>query len=200
MSGEVKDQQSDTSSSANGGSSGSTSGQTEGKTFSQTELDQIVKDRLDRERKKYADYKDLQTKAAEYEKLQAEKLTEAEKQAKRLSELEKTIADKEAAIAARDLKDKKRTALEAAGLRLPEGTTLSDLLDMMPGSNEDEIAAAVSKFQKMFPASKGLGTGTQTGGQTKPTDIDEQIAAAEKAGNWTLATALKLKKQREIFK
>ena len=37
------------------------------RTFTQTELDAIVRDRLKREREKYADYADLQTKAKAYD-------------------------------------------------------------------------------------------------------------------------------------
>jgi hypothetical protein len=43
-------------------------GTTGGKTFTQAEVDQIVKDRLTRERAKYADYDELKAKAAEADK------------------------------------------------------------------------------------------------------------------------------------
>jgi hypothetical protein len=45
----------------------------ETKTFTQDELDKIVADRISRERKKFADYEDVKTKASEYEKALEEK-------------------------------------------------------------------------------------------------------------------------------
>lgn len=43
------------------------------KTFTQTELDEIIAKRIERERKKYADYDDLKSKITEYEKQIEEK-------------------------------------------------------------------------------------------------------------------------------
>lgn len=40
------------------------------RTFTQSELDAILKDRLDRESKKYADYEELKTKATAYDEAQ----------------------------------------------------------------------------------------------------------------------------------
>jgi hypothetical protein len=148
----------------------------ESKTFTQAELDAIVQDRLDREKKKYADYKDLKTAAEKLKKLEAEKLSDTEKAAKRLSEIEKVLSEKEAALSARDLRDKKRSALEGANLGLTEGWVLSDILDLMPG-DEDSIPQEIEKWKKRFPAKKSLGTGTQTGGQSlKDPTLAEQIS------------------------
>lgn len=70
--------------------------QPEGKTFTQTELDELIAKRIERERKKYekyADYEEIKTKASEYEKVLEEKrlaeLSEAERaqdQAKKFEE------------------------------------------------------------------------------------------------------------------
>ncbi len=73
-----------------------------GKTFTQAELDQIIKDRLDREREKYKDFDALKSKAAEFDKLQ-----DANK-----SELEK------AQETARKAEEKGAAALSAANERL----------------------------------------------------------------------------------
>jgi len=54
----------------------------------QDDLNKVVTDRVQRERAKYADYKDVKAKAAEFEKLQAANQTEAEKAAARVAELE----------------------------------------------------------------------------------------------------------------
>jgi hypothetical protein len=61
------------------------------KTFTQDDLDKIVKDRIERERKKYADYSDLKSKATKLDELEKAKLSDEEKAAKRLKELEDKI-------------------------------------------------------------------------------------------------------------
>ena len=55
---------------------------------SQEDLNRVIGERVKRATAKFADYKDLQTKAAEFDKLQAANQTEAEKAAARLAELE----------------------------------------------------------------------------------------------------------------
>jgi hypothetical protein len=152
-----------------------------GKTFTQAELDVIVKDRLDRQNKKYADYKDLQVAAEKLKNLEATKLTDEERAKAKLADLEKAIKEKDAILLARELKDKKRSALETANLGLTEGWTLSDILDLMPG-DEESIHQEIEKWKKRFPAKKSLGTGTQTGGQDlKNLTLDEQIAGLSAA-------------------
>jgi hypothetical protein len=153
-----------------------TAKQEQAKTFTQAELDAIIKERLDRQDKKYADYKDLKASAEKLKMLEADKLSAEERAEKKLAGLQKAIEEKEAALAARDLRDKKRMALEGANLDLPEGWTLSEVLDLMPG-DEDAIPDQIKVWQKRFPVKKSLGTGTQTSSQgiTNLT-LDEQIA------------------------
>jgi hypothetical protein len=61
------------------------------KTFTQADVDRIVRDRLERERAKYADYDDLKAKAAEADKSKSQldrieaKLAESEKRADQLT-------------------------------------------------------------------------------------------------------------------
>ena len=150
------------------------------KTFTQAELDQLIKDRLERERKKYAGFDDLKAKAAKLDALEAAKKTDEEKALARLKELEATIAEKEAAIKKADLREKKRSALDAAKLTLPKDVSLSDLLDMMPGG-EDDIETYVSKFSKMFPApvppepSKSVGTPTKSGDPVQSKSLRDEL-------------------------
>jgi hypothetical protein len=146
------------------------------KTFTQAELDAIIQDRLARLDKKYADYKDLKAASEKLKILEATKLTEEEKAKAKLADLQKAIAEKDAILQARELKDKKRSVLEAANLGLTEGWTLSDILDLMPG-DEESIPLELEKWKKRFPAKKSLGTGTQTGEQSlKDLTLVEQIA------------------------
>ncbi|MCW2785239.1 MAG: hypothetical protein JWP74_1756 [Marmoricola sp.] len=55
---------------------------------SQDDLNKVINERLTRERAKFADYKDLKTKAGEFDKLQQANQTEAEKAQARIAELE----------------------------------------------------------------------------------------------------------------
>ena len=58
------------------------------RTFTQTELDAIVRDRLKREREKYADYADLQTKAKAYDEAQEAAKSELQKAVERAERAE----------------------------------------------------------------------------------------------------------------
>jgi hypothetical protein len=70
------------------------------KTFTQDELDGIVKDRLDRERKKFGDYESLKEKASKLDELESASKSELQKLADRLANLEKAGSDKDATISA----------------------------------------------------------------------------------------------------
>lgn len=59
---------------------------------SQEELNKLIGERVDRERKKYADYKDLQTKAAEYDKLADANKSEIEKANEKATKAEAELA------------------------------------------------------------------------------------------------------------
>ena len=54
----------------------------------QDDLNKVINERLQRERAKYADYKDLQSKAKKLDDLETANQTEAEKSAKRVADLE----------------------------------------------------------------------------------------------------------------
>lgn len=49
------------------------------KTFTQADIDRIVADRVDRERKKYADYNDLKSRAAKLQEIEDAKKSETDK-------------------------------------------------------------------------------------------------------------------------
>ena len=74
------------------------------RTFTQEDLDKIVSERLERERrklkedatKKYADYDDLKAKAAKYQEIENANKTEQEKAAERLAAVEKRAQELEA--------------------------------------------------------------------------------------------------------
>lgn len=147
------------------------------KTFTEEDLNRIVKERLDREKKKFANHADLEAKAKRLDEIENAKKSDEEKALAKLKALEDTIAEKEKAIQKAELKEKKRSAIEAAKLTLPKDVTISDLLDMMPGE-EDDIETAILRFKKMFPESKSQGMGTQVPevpGSGKKT-LDDEMA------------------------
>jgi Spy/CpxP family protein refolding chaperone len=69
--------------------------QQDGQTFTQEELDRIVKQRLERERARYADYEELKKAKEELKKLQDADLSEQEKLKKKVQELEDAQAEAE---------------------------------------------------------------------------------------------------------
>ena len=68
----------------------------------QAELNAIIKQRVDRERAKFADYNDLKTKAAELDQIKRANQTEAEKTNERIASLEQELtATKTSALRSR---------------------------------------------------------------------------------------------------
>jgi flagellar biosynthesis GTPase FlhF len=160
------------------------------KTFTQEELDQKIKDRLDRERKKYANYSDLEAKAKKLEEIEAAKLNDEEKAAKRLKELEDKIAEKERELEERALRDLKRSKIEQAiadgKMEMPKGKTIDSLVKRCLGTNEDEITSDVEELIGFFPKAeppKGQGIGTQvdTGSTKQNKTLDDEIAELKMA-------------------
>jgi len=161
------------------------------KTFTEDDLNRIVKERLDRERKKYANHADLEAKAKRLDEIENAKKSDEEKALAKLKALEETIAEKEKAILKAEIKEKKRQAIETAKLSLPKDITPTDLLDMIPGESDEDIEAAILKFKKMFPESKSQGTGTQiadTPGSGKKTIDDEMVEVQAKLKDAALST------------
>ena len=160
------------------------------KTFTQEELDQKIKERLDRERKKYANYSDLVAKAKRLEEIEAAKLNDEEKAAKRLKELEDKIAEKERELEERALRDLKRSKIEQAiadgKMEMPKGKTIDSLVKRCLGTNEDEIASDVEELIGFFPKAeppKGQGIGTQVDTSTTKQNktLDDEIAELKMA-------------------
>lgn len=160
------------------------------KTFTQEELDQKIKERLDRERKKYANYSDLVAKAKRLEEIEAAKLNDEEKAAKRLKELEDKIAEKERELEERALRDLKRSKIEQAiadgKMEMPKGKTIDSLVKRCLGTSEEEIDSDVEELIGFFPKAeppKGQGIGTQvdTGSTKQNKTLDDEIAELKMA-------------------
>ncbi len=103
----------------------------------QAEFDARVKDRLAREREKFADYSDVKKKAE-----QLDKIEEANR-----SELEKANARADAA-------EKRASDLEPEVLRwkaIAEHQIPKDYQDFVTGKSEEDLAATVEKVKALIP-------------------------------------------------
>ena len=86
----------DTSNEGGGGDTGEQQQDDGGKperTFTQDDLDKAVRDRLNREKAKYADYGDLKAKADQYDELTAAQKTAEQRAAEDLAKAQKAAAD-----------------------------------------------------------------------------------------------------------
>lgn len=117
----------------------------------QEELDEIVKERLTRERAKFSDYDELkqaaETHQAEVDSLKAQ-LEEAKKAGntaleKAIAEHKQAMQEKDAALAAAKLGTEKFRIAAAVGIP-PE------LADRLSGANEDEIKADAENMAKFI--------------------------------------------------
>jgi hypothetical protein len=94
----------------------------------QEQLENVLKDRLTRERAKYADYEGLKAKAARLDELEAAKQTEDEKTLQRLSDMENRVTKAEQ---------------EALRLRIATAHGITDADDIalyLTGADEDTLA------------------------------------------------------------
>lgn len=157
------------------------------RTFSQSEVNRIVEDRLRREQAKYADYDDLKAKADKFDEQE-----EANK-----SELQK--ANEANQKLASQLAEQKHSGL-VANACLKHGIP-AEFADLVTGDDEESIDKTAEKVAKLVstqgqaPASGRIrhpldGEGNQPGGQGSMS-IREQIAAAEKKGDYQTSMTLK---------
>ena len=79
---------------------------TEDKTFTQQELNDIVRDRVNRERAKYEGFEDLKAKAAKFDEMEEANKSELQKAQERAAELEEKLKKKEHEESIRSMRDK----------------------------------------------------------------------------------------------
>ena len=109
---------------------------------SQEELDRIIANRLTRERRKYADYDSLKERAARYDEMQEKTKTQAQKDAEKITALQQKVADFELQA---------RRAEIAAEHHVP--------VDLLRGSNEEELEAHAKALAEAFAKEKSSTTG-----------------------------------------
>lgn len=78
----------------------------EEKTFTQAELDQIISDRLKREREKYQDYESLREKAAKLDQIEEDAKSELQKAQERAEKLQEELSTMKHAEEVRTIRDK----------------------------------------------------------------------------------------------
>src|SRR3990172_11539443 len=98
------------------------------KTFTQKELDQHIKDRLQREKEKYQDYDAFKAAAEELAKIKESQLSETEKLTRKLAELE--TAKTQAETRARETLIRSKVISEAARLNFNDLEDAYNLIDV----------------------------------------------------------------------
>lgn len=189
---------------AGAGDAGGASGAPEaGKTFTQAELDKVVNERLRRERAQFSDYDDIKAKAEKFDAAEEAKKTDAQKEADARAARERTDNEKSAAA------DRRLITAEIKAQAAGRVHNLDHVVALLMGSpgikvKGDTVEGAKEALEALLTEhpyleqKAGAGPGTSGGdfsGRDQKT-LDEQIAAAEAAGNWRESTRLKLAKAR----
>lgn len=114
----------------------------------QEQLNNVIKDRLARERAKFSDYDDIKAKCADYELRLGSAIGDSEAAQAKLAELEKAIAEKDSEIA--------RMATESlkTGIALQYGLPL-EMASRLNGTTEDELKADAEMFASMLASRSG---------------------------------------------
>ena len=125
------------------------------RTFTQTELDSIINERLQRERSKYADYNALKEKADSYDQYVEANKSELQKAQDKAAALQKELDGMKQAAAEKAIKEKvaKETGVP---------------VDLLTGSTEDECKAqaeAIKAFAK--PSYPNIRDAGEPSGTTK---------------------------------
>lgn len=124
------------------------------KTFTQADLDRVVEQRLVRERKKFADYDDLKTKAEQFDASEAEKLSAVERATQerdaalaRQAELETDMwsARLHSGLLAEATKSERSIVDPEAAIEFLTGAD-SDLVDTDENGNPTNVADAMDKL------------------------------------------------------
>lgn len=138
-----------------GNTSGDTAAADEFKAItSQEELNNAIKARLDRERAKYADYKDLKAKADKLDEIENANRSEAEKATARITELETELANVRA---------------ESTRLRIASEHGITDSDDIrlfLTGTDEETLTAQAQRLADRTADRKKHGNHSPNEGKT----------------------------------
>ena len=155
------------------------------KTFTQKELDQHIKDRLQREKEKYQDYDTFKAAADELAKIKESQLSETEKLTKRLAELE--TAKQQAETRARETLIRSAVISEAAKLNFNDPEDAYRLIDVaglqlsdtgkVEGAAEAVKGLAESRKYLIKSTNPALASFNPAGGGNAPQETDAQKRA-----------------------
>lgn len=138
---------------------------------SQADLDAVIRDRLSRERQKYADYKDLKAKAAKLDELEAANQ----------SELERASSKATAAEAERD--DARAEALRLR-VAVEHGIGVEDADLFLTGRDEDTLRAQAKRLTDREADRKKQGNKvTREGTNTTAAQTDERAFVRDLFGS-----------------
>lgn len=140
------------------------------KLHTQAEVDQIVRDRLARERAKFEGYDELKAKAEEFDKIQEANKSELQKAQDKAAELEKKLNDLEKEKSIKTMRDK-----VAADKGVPA--------DLLTGETEEACtsqADAILKFAAAngYPAVRDSGEPNHTGKTSTKTQFKDWMEKA----------------------
>ena len=165
----------------------------ESKHFTQAELDAILQDRLNRERKKYEGFDDLKAKAEQFDALQEQNKTELQRERESREKLEKEL-ERERAVTKQE-RVAQRIEREAAKKGFIDPEDVAVLLDkslieedddgaIKPKSLEKALADLAERKPHLVRGLKGGSYDAGPRGRTPTTDPDELFGrlVAEKAG------------------
>lgn len=125
--------------------------QTEEKTFTQSEVNDIVKNRLERVEKKYADYAELQKKAKAFDEAKAADMSELDKARTRADEAEAKLSAYEAERAHKELVKKV----------MNEYHIDAKFASLLTASDEEALKAQAQLLQEKFAEPVPSDTGKQ---------------------------------------
>lgn len=127
------------------------------RTFTQTEMDAIIRDRLSRERSKYADYDDIKAKAQKFDEAEEASKSELQKVTERANALQAQLDTLTKANAIRSIRDK-----VAAETGVPS--------DLLSGDTEEACKAQAEKLIAFkgtspgYPSTRDAGEVSKVGG------------------------------------
>lgn len=110
---------------------------------SQEDLNRIITDRVNRERGKYADYKDLKTKADQFDKAQEASKSELQKAQERIDALEKNLQTQTVA------------SLRAQAAATHGITDKDDIELFLTGTDAETLAKQAKRLQERAGGSSG---------------------------------------------
>jgi len=188
------------------------------KTYTQEEINEMIAKRLERERKKYADYDEIKTKATEYEKaLEEKRLAElsekerAEELAKKYEEEKKQLEAELEAIRTQAQQERIRNefikvATSANIAYIDDALALADLSAVTIDEDGkvvgvDDVVNSLVENKPFLVAKKqpqAIGTATNSGQQSDKTAEQLLADAAERARNGGIKERMayaKLKKE-----